>query len=189
MLEAAALLGPGYDFLIPVANTIDKGEVSDLVFKQILPHLNWPRSSVTLVPDAREAMYFARASVVASGTATVQALTIGNPFIVVYRVSKLSFAVLKRLVRYPKEIPAELDEAGNLPVGMVNLIAGKRIVPELLNDRFTPENVAAALRPLLDDTPERARIVADLADARAKLTGSDPIGRVCTAVEELLELR
>jgi len=189
MLEAAALLGPGYDFLIPVANTIDKGEVSDLVFKQILPHLNWPRSSVTLVPDAREAMYFARASVVASGTATVQALTIGNPFIVVYRVSKLSFAVLKRLVRYPKEIPAELDEAGNLPVGMVNLIAGKRIVPELLNDRFTPENVAAALRPLLDNTSERARIVADLADARAKLTGSDPIGRVCTAVEELLELR
>ena len=51
------------------------------------------------------------ASVVASGTATVQALTIGNPFVVVYRVSKLTFAVLKRLVRYPAEIPAEVDDA------------------------------------------------------------------------------
>ena len=186
MLAGAALLGPGYDFLIPVANTIDRARLSDFVFKELCPGLNWPNSSITLVPDAREALYFARASVVASGTATVQALTIGNPFIVVYRMSKLSFAVLKRLVRYPKEIPAELDEAGNLPVGMVNLIAGKRIVPELLNERFTAENVAAALRPLLDDSPERARMIADLAEARAKLTGEDPIGCVCTAVQDLL---
>jgi lipid-A-disaccharide synthase len=186
MLEAGAMLGPGYDFLLPVANTIDRQQLSDLVFKETLPRLEWPESSITLVPDAREAMYFARASVVASGTATVQALTIGNPFVVVYRVSKLSFAVLKRLVRYPREIPAEVDEAGNLPVGMVNLIAGKRIVPELLNERFTAENVAGALRRLLEDGPERARMLADLTEARAKLAGEDPIRRVCTVVEELL---
>ncbi len=48
---------------------------------------------------------------------------------------------------------------------MVNLIAGRRIVPELLQDRFTAANVAAALRPLLDDTPERAQMIADLAEA------------------------
>lgn len=176
--------------IFPVASTLDldwvkrQMEVRELFADKfgkggIPPH-------TVLVADAREAMYFARASVVASGTATVQALTIGNPFVVVYRVSKLSFAVLKRLVKYPPEIPAELDKAGNLPVGMVNLIAGKRIVPELLNDRFTAENLAATLRPLLEDTPERERMIADLAEARAKLTGEDPIGRVCTAVEELL---
>jgi len=189
MLRAAALLGPGYDFLIPVASTLDQGRFRDLVSHLLLPQIDWPSSSITLVPDARAAMYFARASVIASGTATVQALTIGNPFIVVYRVSKLSFALLKRLVRYPPEIPAEPDEAGNLPVGMVNLVAGKRIVPELLNDRFTAENVAAALRPLLDDTPERVRMLTDLAEARARLSGQDPIGRVCTVVEELLASR
>jgi lipid-A-disaccharide synthase len=188
MLEGVALLGPGYDFLIPVAATLDRGKFNDLVFKELLPQIKWPASSITLVPNAREALHFARASVVASGTATVQALTIGNPFVVVYRVSKLSFAVLKRLVRYPKEIPAEVDEAGNLPVGMVNLIAGKRIVPELLNDRFTAENVAAALRRLLEDTPERGRMIADLAAAGAKLTGEDPIARVCAAVKELLTI-
>ena len=189
MLRAAALLGPGYDFLIPIASTLDQDRFSNLVFHQLLPRIEWPTSSITLVPDARAAMYFARASVVASGTATVQALTIGNPFIVVYRVSKLSFALLKRLVRYPLEIPAEPDEAGNLPVGMVNLVAGKRIVPELLNDRFTAENVAAALRPLLEDTPERARMLTDLNEGRARLSGEDPIGRVCTVVEELLASR
>jgi lipid-A-disaccharide synthase len=174
--------------VIPVAPTITEKKLRAIQYDVgdlYLPIENAPR--VTFVHDARAALYHARASVVASGTATVQALTIGNPFVVVYRVSKLSFAVLKRLVRYPKEIPAEVDEAGNLPVGMVNLIAGKRIVPELLNERFTAENLAAALRPLLEDSPARARMVAELAEARAKLVGEDPIGRVCGAVEELLE--
>jgi lipid-A-disaccharide synthase len=144
---------------------------------------------IVLVDDAREALFHARASVVASGTATVQALTVGNPFVVVYRVSKLTFAVVKRMVRYPAEIPAEKDADGNLPVGMVNLVAGRRIVPELLNERFTAEGLAAALGPLLEDTAERRRMVADLAEARERLLpelGLDPIGRVCDVVEGLL---
>jgi lipid-A-disaccharide synthase len=189
MLGAAALLGPGYDFLIPVANTIDKGQLSDLVFEKLLPRIHWPASSITLVPDAREALHHARAAIVASGTATVQALTIGNPFIVVYRVSPLTFAILKRLVRYPAEIPAQPDADGNLPIAMVNLIAGRRIVPEFLNQRFTAANLATALRPLLDDTPARQQMIADLAEARAKLLPnptSDPIRRVCDAAEALL---
>jgi lipid-A-disaccharide synthase len=188
MLEAAAQLGDGYDFLIPVASTLKTQDVSDFVFKQVLPRLNWPKSSITLVPDARAALFHARASVVASGTATVQALTVGNPFVVVYRVSKLTFAVAKAMIRYPVEIPAELDADGNLPVGMVNLIAGRRIVPELLNERFTAAKLAVTLRRLLEDTAERRQMIADLADARAKLlpdADADPIGRVCDAVEEL----
>lgn len=189
MLQAAAALGSGYDFLIPVANTLDKGRFSDFVFKETLSHLEWPASSITLVDDARQGLFHARASVVASGTATVQALTIGNPFVMVYRVSALTFAVAKRMIHYPKEIPAQADADGNLPVGMVNLIAGKRIVPELLNERFTAENLAAALRPLLEETPERRQMIADLAEARASLLPeavSDPIARVCDAVEDLL---
>jgi lipid-A-disaccharide synthase len=119
----------------------------------------------------------------------VQALTIGTPFVVVYRVSALTFALARRMVRYPAEIPAERDADGNLPVAMVNLIAGKRIVPELLNRRFTAANLVAALRPLLDETPERREMIAALAEACARLLpapGEDPIHRVCDAVEELL---
>jgi lipid-A-disaccharide synthase len=193
MFQAAASLGPGYDFLIPVASTLSLGQVSDHVFQVILPKIDWPASSITLVPDAREALYHSRASIVASGTATVQALTIGNPFVVVYRVSRLTFALAKRLIRYPVEIPAPRDADGNLPIAMVNLIAGRRIVPELLNDRFTAQNVATALRPLLEDTPERAHMIADLAEARARLLppaepgiASSPIERVCDAIEALL---
>ena len=72
---------------------------------------------------------------------------------------------------------------------MVNLIAGRRIVPELLQTSFTAENVVAALRPLLDDTPERNQMIADLAEIRHILrpaSGSSSIQQVCGAVEALL---
>src|SRR5439155_22086763 len=98
MLEGAAGLGANYDFLIPIASTLDKQAVSNFVFQKLLPRMQWPKSSITLVPDAREALHHARASIVASGTATVQAAVIGNPFIVVYKVSALTFGLAKRLV-------------------------------------------------------------------------------------------
>jgi lipid-A-disaccharide synthase len=150
-----------------------------------------PLSNIHLVPDAREALHHARASIVASGTATVQAAVIGNPFVVVYRVSPLTFRLAKRLVHYPLEIwpSGDLDADGNLPIAMVNLIAGRRVVPELLQERFTAANVAAALRPLLADTPERARMIADLADVRHALQPPEKatsIDQVCDGIDALL---
>jgi lipid-A-disaccharide synthase len=191
MLEAAASLGPGYDFLLPVANTLDTKAVSDFVFHELLPRMQRPTSSITLVPDAREALRHARAAVVASGTATVQAAVIGNPFVVVYRVSPLTFRLAKKLVDYPPEIwpPNDLDADGNLPIAMANLIAGRRIVPELVQDRFTASNIASALGPLLADTPERARMIADLAEVRKTLQPPEnaaSIAQVSDAVDALL---
>jgi lipid-A-disaccharide synthase len=195
MLDTAVRFPINAEYIIPVASTL----VIETIQAEVDGQLRWWHEEadpsaiipkVKLVPDAREALHHARASIVASGTATVQALTIGNPFVVVYRVSAVSFAILKRLVRYPAEIPAQPDADGNLPIAMPNLIAGRRIVPELLNDRFTAPNLAAALRPLLDDTSARAQMIADLAEARAKLLpapGSDPIQRVCDAAESLLQ--
>lgn len=193
MVEAAIALGNQYEYLIPVAPTINQSLLDEIQMEtgELLTDLAGPNPPrITFVPDAREALHHARASIVASGTATVQALTIGIPFIVVYRVSALTYSILKRLIRYPAEIPAQPDADGNLPIAMPNLIAGRRIVPELLNDRFTAENLAAALRPLLDDTPARAQMIADLAETRAKLLptpGIDPIQKVCDAAEALLQ--
>ena len=202
MLQAAANLNLDVNldqkrvcqYLLPVASTIDLAWIKDeiaahesAVNRKLPGFAVLPR--IVLVDDARAALFHARASVVASGTAPVQALTIGTPFVVVYRVSALTFALARRMVRYPAEIPAERDADGNLPVAMVNLIAGKRIVPELLNRRFTAANLVAALRPLLDETPERREMIAALAEACARLLpapGEDPIHRVCDAVEELL---
>ncbi len=184
------------NFLLPVASTIDRKKLAEA----ISGHDEWlPANAdaalkllnISLVPDAREALLHARASVVASGTATVQAAVIGNPFVVVYRVSALTFRLAKCLVRYPREIwnPPESDCEDNLPIAMVNLIAGRRIVPELLQDQFTAANIAAALLPLLGDTPERSRMIADLAEVRRALlpsTGVDSIQQVADAVDALL---
>lgn len=181
MLETASLLGPGHEFLVPVASTLNSNKIASLLPGQ--------SSHLHLVSDAREALHHSRASVVASGTATVQAAVIGNPFVVVYKVSPLTFAAAKRLVHYPPEIPAQQDAHGNLPVGMVNLIAGRRIVPEFIQQQFTAANLAAALKPLLADTPERARMIADLAEVRSRLirdSAHTPIQRVAEAVETLL---
>jgi lipid-A-disaccharide synthase len=199
MIDAAYELGGDYEFVVPIAPTITKRQLDAICYETgdfYLGKSHRPR--VTFVPDARAALYHSRAAIVASGTATVQALTIGNPFVVVYRVSALTFALAKRLIRYPAEVgdPAALKDAdGNLPIAMVNLIAGRRIVPELLNRRFTAQNVATALRPLLDDTPARGQMIADLAEARAKLLPPKtstpprtPIERVCDVIEELLGL-
>jgi len=182
------------EYLVPVASTIDPEWVTKKItlrewagdkFSE-----GWLPKTV-VVFDARAALFHSRAAVVASGTATVQALAMGNPFVVVYRVSPLTYKIAKRLVRYPAEVPAEVDADGNLPIAMPNLIAGRRIVPELINDRFTAENVAAALKPLLEDGPERAKMIADLTETRAKLggQGSDPIARVCDAAVELIQRR
>ncbi|MCU1320175.1 MAG: lipid-A-disaccharide synthase [Edaphobacter sp.] len=188
MAESAANMGAAYEFLIPVASTLDSGKVGDLLRQ-------WtdrrPASGIHLVPDAREALHHARASIIASGTATVQAAVIGNPFIVVYKVSPLTFKLAKRLIRYPSEIPAQEDAHGNLPIAMVNLVAGRRIVPELIQQHFTAANVATALRPLLTESPQRTQMIADLVEVRRLLqpaSGTSPITQVCDAVEALLAL-
>jgi lipid-A-disaccharide synthase len=144
MLEAARLLGPGYEFLLPVAPTLKDAQVKELA------------GSARVVHDARAVLQHARASVVASGTATVEAALIGNPFLVVYRVSRITYAVAKRVVKVAH-------------VGMVNLIAGRRIVPELIQHEFTASNVVEQLRPLLENEEARATMQSDLRTVGAAL--------------------
>jgi lipid-A-disaccharide synthase len=190
-----------YEFILPVASTLSPAAIQQFLAQLDAEHLRYFGPSDTPPPDAkpritlvtgshaaREALHHARASVVASGTATVLAAIVGNPFVVVYRVSPLTFALAKKLVQYPPEWRAQVDADGNLPVAMPNLIAGKRIVPELLQSRFTAANVAAALTPLLTETPARAAQIADLADLRTRLTTTgSPIDHVANTVLDLLQ--
>ena len=186
-----------YEFLLPVASTIDGGALQGYIDELNAEHLKYfgPEAStlrLTLVPDAAEALFHARASVVASGTATVLAAIVGSPFVVVYRVSALTFALAKKLVEYPEDLEAKRDLNGNLPVSMVNLIAQRRMIPELLQGSFTAANVASALAPLLVEGPERERQVLGLSEVRRRLMPDDeasspsPIARVADAVVRLL---
>jgi len=189
MVKTAHALGDAYEFLIPVAPTLTLEQISQLKFDLGKWKPTGAPPKIVFVRDAAAALFHAHASIVASGTATVLAALMGRPFIVVYKVSALSYAIAKRAIRYPAEIPAPPDAAGNPPVAMVNLIAGRRIVPELLQQRFTPENAAAALQPLLADTPERAAMIAALAEVRTLLhpAGAPAIERASAAVLDLLK--
>jgi lipid-A-disaccharide synthase len=149
MLEAARLLGPGYEYLLPVAPTLKDSQVQAFAAQA-------KGASVRVVHDARAVLQHARASIVASGTATVEAALIGNPFLVVYRVSRITYAVAQRVVRVAH-------------VGMVNLIAGRRIVPELIQQDFTASKVVERLRPLLENEEARATMQSDLRSVGATL--------------------
>ncbi len=192
LLRTASLLaardGDRYEFLLPVASTLSPETVQAAVTQAVraLPSAQPPR--LTLLPDAREALAHARASVVASGTATVQAAVIGNPFVVVYRVSSLTFRLARRLIRYPAELSATPDPAGNLPVAMVNLIAGRRVVPELLNRDFTARRVVAELDDLLPDGPARSAQIAALADVRRHLLPAGGASSTAIVVQEIVAL-
>jgi lipid-A-disaccharide synthase len=111
---------------------------------------------IRMVDDARAALFHARVSVVASGTATVEAALIGNPFVVVYRVSRLTYAIARRLVKVPH-------------VAMANLIAGKRVVAELIQNDFTAANIVQHLRQLLPDGPARESMMKELGVIREAL--------------------
>jgi lipid-A-disaccharide synthase len=110
----------------------------------------------------------------ASGTATVQTALHDRPMVIVYRVSPLTFHLLRRLVKVEM-------------VGMVNLIAGERIVPELIQDELTPEAVAREAVSMLTDAGRVARIRAGLARVREKLGGAGASRRAAEAILRIAE--
>lgn len=177
MVATAAQLGPDYEYLLPLAPTLtamQRQHARELLSRLLAAHTPAPR--ITLVEDARAALYHARASIVASGTATVEAALIGNPFVVVYQISAASYAIARRVVKVPH-------------VAMANLIAEKRMVPEFIQHEYTPERVAEAMRPLLLDEAARRQMQDELKQMRMRLgtVGDSPIARVAEVATSMLQ--
>src|SRR5580704_16326252 len=119
-----------------------------------------------------DALASADAAIVSSGTATVATALLDVPMVVVYRVTPLTALLAKPLVRTPF-------------FSMVNLIAGKRVVPELIQSDFTPERVASEVLRLLRDPAARDTMRAHLGEVRNRL---GPPGAVDRAADAILEL-
>jgi len=155
MLQAADLLGDECEFVIPVAPTISKNLILEVMKRDV------GTVAVHLTTEALPALAHSRAGIIASGTATVEAAIMGTPFVMVYRVSPLTYWLGRPRVKLTH-------------FAMVNLIAGKEIVPELVQQDFTAENVVAKLREILPDGPARTKMVEGLAAARTELRGPSP---------------
>jgi lipid-A-disaccharide synthase len=146
ILESASLLGSGYEFLMPVAPTLDRTFLTSLMGGM----------KITLVPDALPALWHSRAGIVASGTATVEAAMMNTPFVMVYCVSSLTYILGKPRVKVPY-------------FAMVNLIAEEEVVPELVQHDFKADKVIDCLKEILSDGPPRDRMLSGLARVKARL--------------------
>jgi lipid-A-disaccharide synthase len=170
LVEAAALIRhevPAAQFVIARAPNLD----DDLY----APARDLPASAI-VEGDTDTVLASADVALTASGTATVQTALHDTPMVIVYRVSAVTYQLGRRLV--------SVDA-----IGMVNLIAGEKIAPELIQDEFTPEAVAREAVSILTDRVRAARIRAGLARVREKLGGPGASRRAAAAIFEVAQAR
>lgn len=165
MLQAADQLGGGYEYLMPVAPTLEREFLQGLIGER----------RITLVAESLPALSHARAGIIASGTATVEAAMMELPFVMVYRVTPLTYFLGKPRVKVAH-------------YAMVNLIAGEEIVPELVQRDFTAEKVVAKLQPLLADGVPRTKMLEGFARVKESLRSKDARPAADQATEAVLAL-
>jgi lipid-A-disaccharide synthase len=166
MLEAVRILRQEQtvEAYIIQAPTIEHEELEQMIAESgvavpILPH------------DRGEGVAAADVALSSSGTATLEAAVLGTPVVVMYKLSPATYALGKRLVRLPHW-------------SLVNIIAGKEVVPELIQSEVNGERIAAEVRKLVE--PERFKhVTRELAEIRARL--GDP-GASRRAAEEIIRL-
>jgi lipid-A-disaccharide synthase len=162
VVERLGRLRPELQLVVSQAPTIASGELDAA--------LGAARERVRIVKDGiYDALKHSKAAVVASGTATVEAALSETPMVVVYRLGRASYALGRPFVRVPH-------------YSMVNLIAGRSLVPELIQDEMTPERILACFTPLLDDARAASEMKQGLREVGAKLGGGGASGRAAEAV-------
>jgi lipid-A-disaccharide synthase len=133
-----------------------------------------PTGMAVVEGDANTVLASADVALTASGTATVQTALHDTPMVIVYRLSPITYRLGKRLVNVTN-------------VGMVNLIAGETIVPELIQDAFTPDAVAREAISMLTDGARAATIRDGLARVRARLGGPGASRRAALAIMNVVK--
>lgn len=164
MSEAAHQIAdrlPNVQFAIARAPSLD-----DRLFSKVSWHTVRP---VEVLARTDDVLAVSDVAITASGTATVQAALHRRPMVVVYRLSPLTYLLGRRFVHVDT-------------FAMVNLIAGRRIVPELIQDECTPENVAAEVLSFLTDPRKAEQTRAELDEVCAKLGRPGASGRAAEAV-------
>lgn len=169
ILEACACLannmGRGLQFVHAVAPNLTNS---------LFARYNRPGAELKLVEGATyDALAAADCAIVASGTATVEAALLGTPMVVVYRVTPVTAAILRRMIRTPF-------------IGMVNLIAGRGVAQELIQGDFTPGRVEAEVQRLLESEAAREDVKEGLAEVRAKLGPGGAIERAADIFARML---
>ena len=119
--------------------------------------------------DTYDAIRYARAAIVASGTATLETALLGTPEVIVYRIGRATWLLGKLLLKVRM-------------FGLVNIILGEEVVPELYQDRMTPDSVAEVTLKLMDDVWTQSSIRGNYEKLRRRLGTGDVANKVADAV-------
>lgn len=152
MVRAAEILKgryPNMRFVLPLAPTIQADYVEPFTSSKTA-HIEISARGIY------EVLRPCDAALVASGTATLETAIMGVPMVIAYKVSPLSYWVGRRVIKIPH-------------IGLVNLVAGERVVPELIQDEVTPERLAAEASTILDRREVREEMVQKLEEVRNRL--------------------
>ncbi len=165
LLGATTLLGDSYQFVLAVASTLNETDLKERVRQYKVP----------VVPgDTYNLLHAADLALVASGTATLETALLERPMVIVYRLAPLTYALARLIVRVPF-------------IGMPNLIAERRVVPELIQREVTPARIATEARQLLDN-PQAYRLAQEgLREVRRHLGPGGAAERAATLALEMLE--
>ena len=173
VLDAVALLRKKFDISVVLATP--KGFADRGVFSTFRERID-ALSIKVIENEAWDSIGHADVALAASGTVTMEAAILGTPMVTFYKVTALSWHAGRRLVKVPF-------------LSMVNLIAERRIVPELIQDEMTPENISEAASRLLADPAEAAKMRAELRQVRAALTSEgDPFERAAQSIVDALRI-
>lgn len=147
-------------FVLPLASTIDRRQVEAILEQSRFTN----EIDLTLIErDTYNALGHSLFAIVASGTATVETALAGTPMVIIYQASTLNHAIMRPLI--------EIET-----FGMVNLIAGRRIVPELIQFDVTGEKIANEMALILSDPSRYSKMKQDIAEVRARLESADGPG-------------
>lgn len=159
MIEAAEMLSKemALQFILVRASTVGRDSLER--------SLSGASVGVSLSDgDAYNVLHACDLAWTASGTATLETALMLRPMVIVYRLSRMTYALARRLVRVDF-------------IGMANIIAGEKVVPELIQNEVTAEKIAAESRAILGDRELRERMISKLSEVRAKLGSPGAAGR------------
>ena len=169
LLGATAVLGERYQYMLAVASTLDRDQIETTVRSH--------SAAIRIVQgDTYNIAHAADLALVASGTATLEMALLERPMVIVYRLAPVTYALARLFVGVPF-------------IGMPNLIAGRQVVPELIQSGVTPERIAAEAQRLLSDA--RAYSVAQdgLREVRTRLGEPGAATRAADLIFDLLAKR